>query len=56
MDVPTHRVGDFENEFIRVLETEHNDVLKTLSHGDINDHVTKTLESVAREVSARYKA
>jgi len=56
MEVPVSRVDEFEAEFIRVLETQYNDVLVTLSRGDINDQVTKTLESVAKEVSAKFKA
>jgi proton translocating ATP synthase, F1 alpha subunit len=56
MDVPIGRVDEFEAEFIRVLEAQHNNVLETLSRGEINDSVTQVLESVAKEVSAKFKA
>ncbi|MDP4272444.1 MAG: F0F1 ATP synthase subunit alpha, partial [Bacteroidota bacterium] len=56
MDVPVGRVDEFEAEFIRVLEAQHNNVLETLSRGEINDSVTQVLEAVAKDVSAKFKA
>ncbi|MEI7676011.1 MAG: F0F1 ATP synthase subunit alpha [Bacteroidales bacterium] len=54
-EVPIAKVRDFEKEFIHTLEVNHKDVLVSLSKGDINDSVTQKLESVAKEISARYK-
>ena len=54
-DVPLNKIKDFENDFIHNLEVNHKDVLVSLSKGDINDTITKTLETVAKELTSRYK-
>ena len=42
-------------EDYKLLEVNHKDVLVSLSKGDINDTITKTLETVAKELTSRYK-
>ncbi len=55
-DVPTARVREFETEFLSFMELKHKDVLADLKAGKLTDEITKTLESVAKEISAKYKA
>ncbi len=55
MDVPRDKVNEFEKEYLEVLEHKHKDVLEILSRGEINDEVTKTLETAAREIAEKYK-
>jgi F-type H+-transporting ATPase subunit alpha len=55
MDVPRERIREFEKEYLENLAHHHQDILNILSKGDINDQVTTVLESVAKEVSAKYK-
>ena len=55
MNVPKDKIRAFEKEYLDVLELNHKDILEILSRGEINDKVTNVLESVARELSARYK-
>lgn len=54
-DVPIKKVKEFENDFLEYLRTKHQDTLETLRSGNIDDHVTKILEEVAKQVSAKYK-
>lgn len=54
-DVPVNKVRSFENEYIELLELKHRDVLDSLRDGVINNDITKVLESVASEVSAKYR-
>ena len=54
-DVPVDKVKDFETDFLDVLEMQYNKVLETLKSGNLNDEVTGTIETVAKEVSAKYK-
>jgi F-type H+/Na+-transporting ATPase subunit alpha len=54
-DVPLNKVRDFEVEFIEFLELKYKDVLKSLKSGNLDDQVTSTLDTVARELTAKYK-
>ncbi|NDW10616.1 F0F1 ATP synthase subunit alpha [Dysgonomonas sp. 520] len=54
--VPIDKVREFESEFLRVLEMQHQkDVLDVLKSGVINDEVTATIEKVAESVASLYK-
>jgi F-type H+-transporting ATPase subunit alpha len=55
-DVPTARVREFETEFLSFMELKHKDVLNDLKAGKLTDEITGTLERVAKEISAKYKA
>jgi F-type H+-transporting ATPase subunit alpha len=55
MDVPRDKVREFEKEFLEKLSVSHKDVLEVLAKGDINDQVTSVIETVAKEMSAKYK-
>lgn len=54
-DVPVKKVKEFENDFLEYLRAKHQDTLETLRSGNIDDNVTKTLEEVAKQLSAKYK-
>ncbi|MBL7471784.1 F0F1 ATP synthase subunit alpha [Robertkochia sediminum] len=55
-DVPVEKVKEFESDFIAYLNTKHRDVLDTLKAGKLTEEVTDTLEAVAKDLSAKYKA
>ena len=52
--VPTHKVRQFEKEFLEKMEVEHQDVLKTLKEGKLTEEVTQTIEQVAKDVASNY--
>lgn len=55
-DVSLDKVRAFEKDFLEALEINHQeDVLNNLAKGVINDDITKTLESIADQISRRYK-
>ncbi len=47
------QVQEFQSQFLDEMELKHKDVLKSLGEGKIDDNITSTLESVAKEVSSR---
>jgi F-type H+/Na+-transporting ATPase subunit alpha len=54
-DVPVEKVKEFETDFLDVLEMQYTEILETLKSGKLNDEVTNTIETVAKEVAAKYK-
>jgi F-type H+-transporting ATPase subunit alpha len=54
--VPVNKVREFEAEFLNFLENKHKDVLNNIKKGGIGDDVTKVLEAVAKDLSAKYSA
>ena len=54
MDVPVHKIKEFELEFISFLHTKHQNVLDSLAAGSLTDEIKSTLESVAAELSSKY--
>jgi len=53
--VPVNRVKEFEKEYLDILEVKNRETLDELRKGVINDQVTGVLESVAKDIIARYK-
>ncbi|MDU1892775.1 MAG: F0F1 ATP synthase subunit alpha [Dysgonomonas sp.] len=54
--VPTDKVHEFETEFLRTLEMQHQaDVLDLLKKGVINEDIEKTIRKVADDTAAQYK-
>ncbi len=53
--VPINKVQEFEADFLTFLRSKHADVLASLKAGKIDDTITGVLESVAKELSAKYK-
>jgi len=54
-DVPLEKIKSFESDFLDMMEMQHEHVLKMLKEGDLNEEVTKTIESVARDVALKFK-
>jgi len=55
-DVPVNKVREFEAEYLGLLEVQNKAVLDQLKAGQFNDDITKVLEAVAKDLSAKYKA
>ncbi|MFW5851919.1 MAG: F0F1 ATP synthase subunit alpha, partial [Bacteroidota bacterium] len=54
-NVPIENVTEFEKEYIEYLELKHADVLEKIGQGQYDDSITSVLESVCKELSAKYQ-
>lgn len=54
-DVPINKVKSFETDFLEFLELKHRDVLDNLRDGILNNDITKVLDTVATELSMKYR-
>ena len=54
--VPVNKIREFEGEFLSYMNEKHRDILDTLQSGKLSEEATSTLEKVAAELSAKYKA
>ncbi|WP_256001985.1 MULTISPECIES: F0F1 ATP synthase subunit alpha [Pedobacter] len=52
--VPVNKVKEFEVEYLQQLELRHPETLKALKAGKFDDEITGVLETVAKELSAKY--
>jgi F-type H+-transporting ATPase subunit alpha len=55
MNVPKHAIHEFEIEFLEVMDAKYSNTLDTLSRGIIGDSEMLVIETVAKEVAAKYK-
>jgi len=55
-DVPLNKVKDFEADYLSILEAKHKNVLNDLKAGKLTDEITNTLETVAKDLSKKYRA
>ncbi len=53
-NVPVNKVKEFEKDFLTFLNSKHRDVLDGLKAGKLDDNITKIIETVAKELSAKY--
>ena len=53
-NVPVNKVKEFEKDYLDYLNNKHRDILDALKAGKLTDEITDVLESVAKEVSAKY--
>ena len=53
-NVPVNKVREFETEYTSQLEARHPEVLAALKAGKLDDQITGVLETVAKELSAKY--
>ena len=53
-NVPINKVREFESEYTTQLEQRHPEVLAALKAGKLDDQVTSVLETVAKELAAKY--
>jgi F-type H+-transporting ATPase subunit alpha len=54
-DVPVNKVREFETEYLQYLEAKHTNILNGLKAGQLTDDITNTLESVGKDLAAKYK-
>ncbi|HKK60949.1 MAG TPA: F0F1 ATP synthase subunit alpha [Bacteroidales bacterium] len=54
-DITQEQVQQFQQEFLEFLELQHKDVLESLAKGKLDDNITSTLESVAKEIVEKIK-
>jgi F-type H+-transporting ATPase subunit alpha len=54
-DVPVNKVKEFEVDFIAFLEAKHKNVLNELKAGKFTEELTDVLETVAEDLSSKYK-
>jgi F-type H+-transporting ATPase subunit alpha len=52
--VPVEKVKEFENEYLDYLDAKHRDTLDALKAGKYTSAETDVLETVAKELSAKY--
>ncbi len=52
--VPVNKIHEFESEFLQQLELRHKDILDRLKKGEFNDEITGVLDTVAKELTAKY--
>lgn len=53
--VPVNRIHDFELEFLHQLDVRYSELLVKLKAGQFTDEITRTLETLAQEVSRKYE-
>jgi len=52
--IPVEKIREFQDDYLNSLEMNHIDTLTAIRNGKIDDAVTTVLESVAKDISARY--
>jgi F-type H+-transporting ATPase subunit alpha len=52
--VPVKKVREFEKDFLEYLNNKHRDTLDALKAGKLTEEITDVIESVAKELSAKY--
>ena len=53
-NVPVEKIKEFENDYLTILRSKHQDVLNNLKQGKLTDTVVQTLESVCKDLSDKY--
>lgn len=53
-NVPVNKVKEFEKDFLEFLNNKNRATLDALKAGKLTDEITDVLETVAKEVSAKY--
>ncbi|MDT8400609.1 MAG: F0F1 ATP synthase subunit alpha [Bacteroidales bacterium] len=54
-NVPVNKVRQFEKEYLEFLELKHEDILKQLGEGTINDEINAVLEKVAADIGRKFE-
>ncbi|MNE45389.1 ATP synthase subunit alpha [compost metagenome] len=52
--VPVNKVKEFEKDFLEFLNNKHRATLDALKAGKLTDEITDVIETVAKEISAKY--
>ncbi|HEY9559611.1 MAG TPA: F0F1 ATP synthase subunit alpha, partial [Anseongella sp.] len=53
-NVPVGKIKEFEEEFLHQMEVRHRDVLDKLQAGKLDEQITSTIETLAKEISSKY--
>src|SRR5690606_35837989 len=53
--VPVEKVKEFERDYLELLNAKHRPTLDALKAGKFTDELTSVLESVANELTAKYR-
>jgi F-type H+-transporting ATPase subunit alpha len=53
-NVPVNKVREFEKDFLEFLNNKHRATLDALKAGKLTDEITDVIETVAKELSAKY--
>src|ERR1041385_2095172 len=53
-NVPVNKIKEFESEYTTQLEMRHPETLAALKAGKLDDQITSVLETVAKELAAKY--
>ena len=53
-NVPVNKVKEFEKDFLEYLNAKHRATLDALKAGKLTDEITDVIETVAKEISAKY--
>ncbi len=53
-EVPVNKVKEFERDYLEFLNAKHSDTLASLKAGKLTDEAIATLETVAKEVAAKF--
>jgi F-type H+-transporting ATPase subunit alpha len=53
-NVPVNKVREFEKDFLEYLNNKHRATLDALKAGKLTDEITDVIETVAKELSAKY--
>ena len=54
-DVPENSIHDFQESFLNLMESKHQDVLDELKAGKLTDKGVETMKNAAAEIVVRYK-
>ena len=52
--VPVEKVKEFETEYLQLMESRHEDVLKQLQQGKLTDEATNTMTELAKDLASKY--
>ncbi|ALO15651.1 MAG TPA: F0F1 ATP synthase subunit alpha [Salinivirga sp.] len=52
--IPVEKVKEFTKDYLNLMESQHDDVLKTLREGKLTDEAKETMTKIAKEVADKY--
>ena len=55
LDVPTHRISEFEKTYYEILETKHRDILDKIKTGILDNEIASILKDTAKSVALKFK-
>jgi F-type H+-transporting ATPase subunit alpha len=52
--IPVDKIKTFEEDYLKTLEISYSETLTAIRNGNIGDDVTSVLETVAKDLAARF--